>query len=618
MPQQRRQIVEHDGHTDMVDRCVGERTDQDVSRGLPTEQPDVACARLADGVVEGNRVGCVIMAVGHERSLPDATALEVAGTGRSGRRRGDRCCRRPLRAAAGGVHPRSGQGTAARAAPPARAGRGRTRRPGVGTARGAHSRHPGWVQARCSRTGDKGCMTSAALSERTDVDSANTRVRTAPPSAGAQPAVVLAVIAAGAFACLLLWWQNTPSISGLGDWLTNAGRITGLLAGYGVVVLVALMARIPPLERGIGADRLARWHAMGGRYSVSLVVAHGLLITWGYAVTAHTDVISQTRTLLGSYPDVLMATVGGLLLVGVGLVSMRAARRRMRYETWYYLHFYTYLAVALAFSHQFATGAEFMTNAAARVVWGGMYAAVAAAILWYRFITPARQAVRQRLRVESVRREAPDTVSVVVSGPHVHELAAQPGQFFPWRFLTRDMWWASNPYSLSAAPLPDRLRITVKTLGDHSAKISRLRPGTRVIAEGPYGAMTPARRTRRKVLLVAGGVGVTPLRALFQTLPAEPGELTLLYRSGDVDVVLRDELSAIAKARGARLHIITGHRHELGHDPLSTAALTRNIKDLRHHDVFVCGPAGLTAGVVRALRAAKVPRRQIHSESFEF
>lgn len=442
---------------------------------------------------------------------------------------------------------------------------------------------------------------------------------TSSPGPGAHPGAILWTIAAGALATLLLWWHNTPSISGFGDWLTNAGRITGLFAGYGVVVLVALMARIPPLERGIGTDRLARWHARGGRYTVSLVVAHGLLITWGYAVTAHTNVVSQTATLLTSYPDVLMATVAGLLLVGVGLVSMRAARRRMRYETWYYLHFYTYVAVALAFSHQFATGAEFMTNLAARVVWGSMYAAVAAAILWYRFVLPIRQALRQQLRVESVRNEGPGVVSIVISGPRVHELAAQPGQFFRWRFLTRNLWWAANPYSLSAAPLPDRLRITVKTLGDHSAALARLRPGTRVWAEGPYGAMTPARRRQKKTLLIAGGVGVTPLRALFQTLPAEPGDLTLVYRaSRDADVVFRDELAAIAKARGARLHIVTGHRRDLGHDPLSPTALSRNIPDLRDHDVYVCGPAGMTAGVVRALRGAKVPRRQIHSESFEF
>src|SRR3954466_8935124 len=195
-----------------------------------------------------------------------------------------------------------------------------------------------------------------------------------PAPARANPSAVLAVITTGAAAVLGLWWHNTPSIHGWGDWLTHAGRATGPLAGYAVVVLVALMARIPPLERGIGADKLARWHATGGRYTVCLVVAHGLLIIWGYAVEAHTDVVSQTGTLLTSYPDVLMATVAGLLLVGVGIISARAARRRMRYETWYFLHFYTYLAVGLAFSHQFATGADFMTNRPARVAWSALYA----------------------------------------------------------------------------------------------------------------------------------------------------------------------------------------------------------------------------------------------------
>ena len=436
---------------------------------------------------------------------------------------------------------------------------------------------------------------------------------------GAHPRAVLVGIGAGAVASVLLWWHNTPAISGFGDALTGAGRITGLLAGYGVVVLVALMARIPPLERGIGADRLARWHARGGRYTVCLVVAHGLLITWGYAVTAHTNVLSQTKTLLVSYPDVLMATVAGLLLVGVGVVSMRAARKKMRYETWYYLHFYTYLAVALAFSHQFATGAEFMHNPSARVLWATMYATVAAAILWYRFVTPIRQALRHQLRIESVRREAPDVVSVVIAGRHLDELRAESGQFFRWRFLTRGMWWVSSPYSLSAAPRGDRLRITVKALGDHSRLLPLLMPGTRVVAEGPYGALTAARRTRRKVLLIAGGVGVTPLRALFQSLPADAGDLTFLYRAGhDLDVVFRAELEKIAADRNARLHIVTGHRVDLGYDPLSSAALARNIPELAHHDVYVCGPTGMTDAVSHALRTANVPRRHIHCERFEF
>ncbi|MDQ1673792.1 MAG: hypothetical protein QOC98_2354 [Frankiaceae bacterium] len=445
--------------------------------------------------------------------------------------------------------------------------------------------------------------------------------RATPPSAPASmnPNAMLGAIVAGAVATLGLWWFDTPSISGFGDVLTNAGRITGLLAGYGVVVLVALMARIPPVERGLGADRLARWHSFGGRYSVSLIVAHALLITWGYAVTGHTNVVHQTKTLNLSYPDVLMATVAGLLFVGIGIVSARAARRRMRYETWYYLHFYTYLAIALAFSHQFSTGADFIDNRPARVAWAALYATVGAAILWYRFITPVRQALRHQLRIVAVHSEAPGIVSVLVGGRHLDELRAESGQFFRWRFLTRELWWASNPYSLSAPPSVHLLRITVKTFGEHSGALAALQPGTRLVAEGPYGAMVAAKRTQRKVLLVAGGVGVTPLRALFQTLPAAPGDLTLLYRaSREADVVFRHELESLAASRGARLHIVVGRRTEFGVDPLDARTLQANIPDLAAHDVFVCGPAGLTDTTVRALRTARVPRRQIHVESFEF
>jgi predicted ferric reductase len=439
------------------------------------------------------------------------------------------------------------------------------------------------------------------------------------PDARARPGLVLAVIGAGAAAVLALWWHGTPTLHGYGDWLTNAGRITGLEAGYGVVILVALMARIPPLEHGVGADRLSRWHSAGGRYTVGLVVAHALLITWGYAVTAHTTVTHQAWTLADSYPDVLLATAGGLLLVLTGIVSARAVRPLMRYETWYYLHLYTYLAIALAFSHQFADGAEFMTDTAARVAWSALYIGVGTAITWYRFITPVRQALRQRLRVTEVRSEAPGVVTIVIGGRRLAELRAQSGQFFRWRFLTRDLWWNSSPYSLSEPPRADRLRITAKAAGDHSAALERLRPGTRVVAEGPYGALTGAVRRHQKVLLIAGGVGITPLRALLESLPAGPGDLTLIYRVSSMrDAIFRRELEAIAARRQAQVWFVAGRRAELEVDPLTGGELTRRVPDLINHDVFLCGPPGLTAALTRELRDAGVRRRQIHHESFGF
>jgi ferredoxin-NADP reductase len=442
----------------------------------------------------------------------------------------------------------------------------------------------------------------------------------AQPSRGPAPArvgprTVLALIGLGVCAVIALWWHDTPSVHGFGAWLTGAGQILGLLAGYGVVVLVALMARLPPLERGVGSDRLARWHSMGGRYVVSIVFAHGLLIIWGYAVTAHVGVVSETGTLLTSYPDVLMATVAGFLLLGVGLVSARAARRRMRYETWYYLHFYTYLAIALAFSHQFADGASFVGSMAARFWWSAMYLIVAVLVVWYRIAVPLIAFARHGFTVAGVRQEAPGVVSVYIRGQRLRQLAAEPGQFFRWRFLARGLWWSSHPYSLSAAPGDDVLRITVQARGDHSDQMARLRPGTRVIAEGPYGALTPA-RTKRGVVLLAGGVGITPLRAIFATLP---GRVTLIYRaSSEQDLVFRSELDAIAAARGGTVYYLTGTREQLGGDPLNARTLRSLVPGLHRQDVYLCGPPGMTETAVAALREAGVPRHRIHFESFEF
>jgi ferredoxin-NADP reductase/DMSO/TMAO reductase YedYZ heme-binding membrane subunit len=438
------------------------------------------------------------------------------------------------------------------------------------------------------------------------------------PPPGLLPAAVLALVWAGAAAVLALWWADTPAVSGTGAWLTDAGRITGLLAGYAAPLLVLLMARLPFLEHGVGSDRLARWHAMGGRYMISLVAAHVLLIIWGYAVTGHHGLAGETVDIVLNYPEMLKATAATLLLVGTAALSARAARRRTGYEVWYYLHLATYLAVALGFGHQLANGADFVDSAPARAAWYTLYLGTAALVGWYRLAVPFRLDRRHRLRVAEVRPEGPGVVSVFLTGHHLEELRARPGQFFRLQFMVPGLRWASNPYSLSAPVHPQYLRFTVKDLGGHSRAAARLRPGTRVRAEGPYGAFTAARRRSPKVLLLGAGVGITPLRALFETLPAAPGDLTLLYRASRAeDLLFRGELEAVAAARGARLHYLVGRRSEVG-DPIAPAILRRLVPDLAAHDVYLCGPEAMAEAAVRALRAAGVPRRRIHHESFAF
>ncbi|WP_327132905.1 ferric reductase-like transmembrane domain-containing protein [Streptomyces sp. NBC_01343] len=435
------------------------------------------------------------------------------------------------------------------------------------------------------------------------------------PYRDAVPFLAQLAVWAGAAGVLVLWWSDTTSVVGPAGWLTGAGRITGLLAGYACAVLLALMARVPLLDHTVGTDRLARWHAWGGRCTVSLALAHTLLIIWGYSLTSHADVVSQTTTLVLHYPDLLKGTAGFLLFLATGVLSARAARRRLSYETWHYLHFATYLTVFLAFGHQLSNGADFVGNTSAQAAWYALFLGVAALLAWYRFAVPLRRGLRHRLRVAAVRSEAPGVVSVHLTGEHLDELGGLPGQFLRWRFLTRGLWWTANPYSLSAPAHPNHLRITVKAAGGHSAALARLAPGTRVWAEGPYGGFTANRRTSPKVLLLAGGVGITPLRALFETLP---GQVTLVYRARRPDdLALRGELDAIAAHRRATVHYVVDE--PAAHSsPLTARGLTTLVPDLAAHDVYLCGPPGMARAAIRALREAGVPTRRIHHESFAF
>ncbi|GAA2647658.1 ferredoxin reductase family protein [Streptomyces vastus] len=435
------------------------------------------------------------------------------------------------------------------------------------------------------------------------------------------PAVpLLLAVWAGAVGVVWLWWSNTPAIANNTDRILNAGRITGLLAGYLMALVVLQMARVPALERRVGSDRVARWHAMSGRYTLCLVLAHLILTMYGYALQAglgFSGIVQQTIDSVNTLPDMGKAAIGTGLLLFIGLISIGGIRRRIPYDTWYHVHLLTYAAVYLSFWHQLSTGNDFAVQPAATTAWYALYGTVTALALWYRVLVPIRLNMRHRMRVADVVEEAPGVVSVLISGRRLHRIGAEAGQFFRWRFLSPGMRLSSHPYSLSAAPRPNMLRITVKAIGDHSSRLRELEPGTRVWAEGPYGAMTASRRRSGKVLLIAGGVGITPMRALFETLPGSPGDLTLLYRANSTqDLALWDELAAIADERGARLMYAVNSPD--GERPdISAETLRRKLPDVDRHDVFLCGPPGFAQQVYEALRGAGVPARRIHHESFE-
>jgi predicted ferric reductase len=433
---------------------------------------------------------------------------------------------------------------------------------------------------------------------------------------------IAVVVGVNALLIAGMWLRHggLANAQGPGAFATAVGQLTGLFGAYAVLIELLLMSRIGWLERFMGLDRMAVWHRWNGFTAVWLLVAHTVFITLGYAASNQSSVLGQTGDFIRHYPDVLMAFAALALFIAVAATSARVARRELRRETWHLVHMYAYLAVALGFAHQLAVGSDFVNDRAARVYWVALYVVVALALISWRVVRPIALNVEHRLRVESVVPEAPGVVSIHVKGRRLDRLDAQPGQFFLWRFLTKDGWFKAHPFSLSAPPTANSLRFTVKDLGDETAKIQHIRPGTRLFAEGPYGTFTDQRRTRRKVLLLAAGIGITPLRAMVEAMPARKGEIMLLYRIvRPSDAIFENELRELARTRGIVVHIIPGA--EIGDDNtdlLSIPALHAGVPGIASRDCYICGPPSFIDAIRRRLERLGVPRRQIHFERFEF
>jgi predicted ferric reductase len=437
----------------------------------------------------------------------------------------------------------------------------------------------------------------------------------APRPGVTQLATALAGLGLGATIGMGIRSESARALSAPGGMAVFLGQEAALVGSYLILLMVLLMGRIPAVERAVGQDRLARWHRRIGGWPIGLIAAHAVLITIGYAEQARTGNLHELGLLVGSYPDVLMATAAFGLMVLAGVTSMRRARARIRYETWWTVHLYLYLALALSFSHQLANGQSFVGHPLARAAWAALWVATAGVVLAFRILLPLARSAFHRLRVVSVYEEAPGVVSVICRGHHLGRLAVSGGQFFRWRFLTPGLCWQAHPYSLSALPRPPYIRVTVKALGDQSSTLERLRPGTWVVIEGPYGAFTHHRRQTDKVLLIGAGVGVTPLRALLEELPAGVGADVVLRATRAEDAVLSAEMQALASARGGTVTLLLGERHQVSLD----AATVRQIApDVAQRDVYVCGPEGFTDQVVAVVTACGVPEGRVHREAFAF
>jgi predicted ferric reductase len=438
-----------------------------------------------------------------------------------------------------------------------------------------------------------------------------------PPGHGA--ALIRAALLGNALLVAAIWIDHGGLDAGRS--LPRALISTGELAAlYGTLLALAglvLVARTPLVERLYG-DRGARYHRLIGVSVVVLISLHVGCTIAGYALTDKSQLVDEFVSEVVTYPYMLAALAGFVLLIVIGLSSMRPIRSHLSHETWTGVHLYAYLAIVLAFGHQLAVGSDFVDHTFATAYWVALYIGVFALIVRYRLAAPFELLARHRFRVTQMVVEAPGVVSIYIGGRNLDRLPAQAGQYFRLRLIARNEWWRSNPFSISAVPDGSSLRFTVKAMGDFSERLQAVRIGTRVMLEGPYGAMTSSRRTMPGVALIGGGIGVTPIRALFEEL-SRHGDVKLLYRaSRPEDVVFWDELAGLERPPRATVTWLIGRRGSpaMPADPFSPSALGVLVPDIVSRDVFVCGPGPMMDHVERSLRELGVPKNRIHSERF--
>lgn len=428
------------------------------------------------------------------------------------------------------------------------------------------------------------------------------------------------------FIILAIWFPYSGRL--IADWYLEGysfglafkaiANLAGLLAAFLVLLQILLVSRAKWLEAFFGLDKLSRWHHVLGFLIPVFIIVHPVLLVVGASMIGKTRPWVQFMNYVEYYEYVNLALVSGLLFLLLIGLSVLIVYKKLKYETWYFTHVFMYAAVLLAMGHQFSVGSDLQAGWP-RYYWMGLYIFIFANLVIYRFWRPAYQSIKHAFRVQKVVVENQDCVSIYIAGRGLDGFKVKPGQFFILRFLDKQRWWQAHPFSLSCAPNGQYLRITVKNLGDYTSRMRELRPGTRVVVDGPHGVFTPETAVTHKFLLIAGGIGLTPILSMAQELAKNNQDMVLLRgaRTGQ-DLILANELEQIFKDKPEAKHDVlsqdqagSGERGSIDLEKIERLA-----PDYRQRDIYVCGPDKMMNNILHALKQAGVPKQQIHFEKF--
>jgi predicted ferric reductase len=410
----------------------------------------------------------------------------------------------------------------------------------------------------------------------------------------------------------------------LGTPRAGRGLLVELSVALGFVALsimvleLGLVARLERVAAPFGMDALWQYHRQMGFVALAFALAHPVLL------------VAHDRRTLGllDWPRApnrarfaVGATVALLLLVAT---SVWRKQLRLRYEAWRVLHgVLAVAAIGLALAHMAGVG-YYLASPWQRALWGAIALLVVGDVVWQRVVRPLGWLGRP-WTVDRVVAERGGAWTLVLRPERHAGLSFAPGQF-GWILVGQSAFSiAAHPFSFSSsAERSDRLRVTIKARGDFTSRVGAIAPGTRAYVDGPYGSFSPDANEGPGFVLVAGGVGITPLMSMLETFAdrEERRPCKLFYGAPDWDGILfRERLEALAAQLDLEVvHVLerppegwTGERGFIDADLLRR----RLPKRFERYQYFVCGPTPMMDAMEGALVAVGVPDERVHTERFE-
>lgn len=418
-----------------------------------------------------------------------------------------------------------------------------------------------------------------------------------------------------AFGPIALWWR--PAGSELVTY--DLARLAGLL-GFTILLLQSITAaRWKWIERGIGLDRMMRWHRLTGISATILLVTHLILFLIYYGAFG-ADIALSLIT-----PGLKYETLGLTALILLLFTVVFALTRKtlhLPYHWWKRLHLLAYVIGILSFIHAWFLGSDLIAHAGLRYYLALLFG-LSLYVFVYHYVIKELWLRRQPYQIATLTEIVPGVRHITLSGGPTKAMCYQPGQCVFIKFLSKRVTGEWHPFTISSSPSDPAVTLSIKASGDWTSTLGQLQPGDQALLDGPYGRFSYMHQSAKPDLVyIAGGIGITPLRSMLRhcvaTTPTRPQYLFYANRT-QTDIAFRDEFDQLVKTQPAIqvIHVLSADKNWVGEKGYVTGEVIKKyIADPTRFDYYICGPKPMMRSVQTELARLGVSKKQMHSEQF--